>query len=429
VACCPPGHVSADFPAGAPGSLARMRILHAANFVGGTSGGIRTMIGALAHGYAAAGHDVVVLVPGRRDNETVTPYGLRVEIASPRLPRTGGYRLVVDWPAVRRRLERFAPGRVEVSDRLTLARIGTWARRRGVPSVVFSHERLDALLRLYLPLLPVRRVADGWNRRLAGAFGTVVCTTRWARAEFDRIGVANLAQVPLGIDLEGFDPSRRDPAVRQRLARGSEVIVGAAVRLSPDKHPELLVSTLRELRSRGVNARLVVAGDGPERAGLERAAAGLPVTFLGFLHQRDELATLLASVDVVMAPGPYETFGLAALEAMASGTPVVAPTSGALPELVVPGSGLTAARDPVAMADAVERALGIRSCDPLGPRRRAEEFSWAVHRGRDARRARPRSVRRSGRTGVPGTKLVGTGDPCAVTVWQRGHLPHARCPA
>jgi alpha-1,6-mannosyltransferase len=353
-----------------------VRILHAANFVGGTSGGIRTMMRALEHGYAAAGHEVVTVVPGRRDAETATPYGLRVEIAAPRVPRTGGYRVVVDWPAVLRRLKRFAPERVEVSDRLTLSRIGTWARRHDVPSVVFSHERLDALLGLHLPRLPVRRIADTWNRRLAEAFGTVVCTTHWSRAEFDRIGARNLAQVPLGIDLDAFNPARRDNTLRQRLGQGSQVVVGAAVRLSPEKRPDLLVSTLRELHDRGVPVRLVVAGDGPERAELERVAAGLPVTFLGFLHERDELAALLASVDVVIAPGPYETFGLAALEAMASGTPVVAPTAGALPELVVPRSGVTAAPEPAALADAVLRALDIRHTDPLGPRSRAEEFSW-----------------------------------------------------
>ena len=81
---------------------------------------------------------------------------------------------------------------------------------------------------------------------------------------------------------------------------------------------------------------LVVAGDGPLRARLERAArrASLPVRFAGFVTDPKELAILLASADVVIAPGPVETFGLAALEALACGTPVVVSAASALPEVV-----------------------------------------------------------------------------------------------
>src|SRR5262249_32056107 len=74
----------------------------------------------------------------------------------------------------------------------------------------------------------------------------------------------------------------------------------------------------------------------------ERQAAGTaqPVTFTGFIPSRTAVATLLATADVVLAPGPVETFGLAALEALACGTPVVVSGSGALPE-GIGGAGAT----------------------------------------------------------------------------------------
>ena len=68
---------------------------------------------------------------------------------------------------------------------------------------------------------------------------------------------------------------------------------------------------------------LVVAGDGSRRAALAYRAARLPVRFAGHIADRAAVAALLASADVVLAPGPVETFGLAALEALACGTPVV----------------------------------------------------------------------------------------------------------
>jgi alpha-1,6-mannosyltransferase len=355
-----------------------VRILQAANFVAPHSGGIKTMLTHLAHGYADAGHEVVMLVPGPRNATVAERYGRRIEIAAPEVPFSAGYRMITRWSAVEDVLAAVAPDRVEVSDRFTLAKIGPWARRHGIGSVVFSHERLDAILRFHLGrALPTRRVADRWNRRLAASFDDVVCTTRWAAGEFIRIGTRNLTHVPLGIDLDTFHPARRDPSVRAELAQGADVVIVAAVRLSPEKRPDLLIPMVDQLTRREVNVRLVVCGDGAVRDLVEEQARARPVTMAGFVSDRGRLATILASADVVVAPGPYETFGLAALEALASGTPVVASSSGALPELVRDGSGRTAPPDPALMADAVIEVIREGTVARHAARRRAERFSWS----------------------------------------------------
>ena len=90
---------------------------------------------------------------------------------------------------------------------------------------------------------------------------------------------------------------------------------------------------------------LVVAGDGSRRAALAYRAARLPVRFAGHITDRDDVAALLASADVAVAPGPVETFGLAALEALACGTPVVVNDASALPE-VVGDAGMAVRGDP-----------------------------------------------------------------------------------
>jgi alpha-1,6-mannosyltransferase len=183
--------------------------------------------------------------------------------------------------------------------------------------------------------------------------------------------------VPLGVDLREFTPQRRDPAVRDDLARGAGTLMVHCGRLSPEKHVERSVDTVAELHESGYDVRLVIAGDGPRRDALERRAAGLPVTFLGFVSSRPQVATLLAAADVALAPGPHETFGLAALEALASGTPVVVSASSALREIVAPGCGAAVDDHAPAFASAVTDLLSDPEADRrAAARARAEEFPW-----------------------------------------------------
>lgn len=357
-----------------------MRIVALANFYGPRSGGLRTVLHHLGAGYVAAGHEVVLVVPGPRGTDQMMPSGVRrITLSAPKIPYTGGYR-AVDPCRVRALLERLRPDRIEVSDRLTLRGMGRWASKHGVPSVVISHERLDRLLRQsLLPGPAARRLADWANRRMAASYDTVVCTTAFAREEFDRIGSRNVVQVPLGVDLAMFAPSARNAALRASLARGADGMLVHCGRLSPEKHVERSIDTIAELHESGHRVRLIIAGDGPRRGALEQRAAGLPVTFLGFVRQRSDLATLLATSDVSLAPGPHETFGLAALEALASGTPVVVSRSSALREIIRPNCGAAVADAAPAFAHGVTRLLEApEPARRAAARARAEQFPWPV---------------------------------------------------
>lgn len=355
-----------------------MRIAQVANFYGPRSGGLRTALHRLGVGYRAAGHDSLLIVPGPTTEVSEQPWGTVVTIASPRLPRSGGYRVITDVDAVVSHLHGFGTDRLEVSDRLTLRSLGWWARSEGIPSVFWAHERVDGVLRAHGGrFVPARRMADRWNTATARRFDRIVATTSYAAEEFTRIGVET-QRIPLGVDLQFFRPDRRDQQVRERyLEPNLDVLVVSCTRLSREKRPDLAWETLRELRRRGVSARLVVAGAGPMLDEAQAAARHLPMTVLGHVSDRDELATLLASADVVIQPGPIETFGLAALEALASGTPVVASRTSALREIVRGAAGHAAPPTPRALAEAVRAVLG-RPQDGCrrAARNRAAEFPW-----------------------------------------------------
>ncbi|MFJ8084709.1 glycosyltransferase [Streptomyces sp. NPDC096205] len=356
-----------------------LRIVRLANFVAPASGGLRTALRELGKGFRAAGHEPVLVVPGERHTDQQTEQGRVITLPGPLLPGTGGYRVLTDKRRVAGLLEELAPDRLEVSDRTTLRWTGRWARRARVPSVMVSHETADGVLRTWgVPEGLSRRAADALNVRTAHVYSKVVCTTEFAEREFVRIGARNVVRAPLGVDLTSRHPALRSPALRARYARVDETLLVMCSRLSVEKRPGTALDALEALLRRGVPAVLVVAGDGPLRARLEQRArdGGLPVTFLGHVSDGGLLGALQASADVCLAPGPAETFGLAALEALACGTPVAVSAASALPE-VVGSAGETAADHGEAFADAVAALL-----DRPGPERReaararAECFGW-----------------------------------------------------
>jgi alpha-1,6-mannosyltransferase len=365
-----------------------MKIVRLANYVGPRSGGMRTALRELGAGYLAAGHEPVLVVPGRRSGDEQTAQGRVITRYGPVVPFTGGYRALLPRRRLGALLTELRPDRLEVSDRTTLRWTGRWAREHGIPAVMVSHESLTGLLSLPADVSGMSRwrsrllsnmatgIADALNRRSVRDYRRIVCTTQWAAAEFERIGAPNLTRLPLGVDLELFSPERYSDTARDCHAAQEQTLLVHCGRLSVEKKPHRSIAALAGLRAAGVDAVLVVAGDGPLRARLERAARrrSLPVTFAGFVTDPKQLATLLASADAVVAPGPVETFGLAALEALACGTPVVVSADSALPE--VAGTAGVAVRGE-------DFAAGVRELlarDPIvrraAARARAEQFGW-----------------------------------------------------
>ncbi|WP_306214617.1 glycosyltransferase [Actinoplanes sp. RD1] len=351
-----------------------MRIVRLANFVTERSGGLRTALRELGTGYRLAGHDPVLIHPGVSYTSTETEQGLVITLPGPEVPGMGGYRVLLDRRRLADTLRGLRPDHLEVSDRSTLRWVGRWARRYGIPSTMVSHESLDGLLRL---LGPFGRLADRLNARTAAEFDRIVATTSWAAAEFERLGVRDVVRVPLGVDLDRFHPSLHDPLLRRHWAAPRDVLLVHCGRLSAEKSPGLSLDAVEALRASGVPAVLVIAGGGPLRPQLQASAAarGLPARFIGHVGNRQRVAALLATADVVLAPGPVETFGLSALEALASGTPTVVHARSALPE-VVGGAGLGAVDGESFARAAVE--LLARPDRRTAARARASMFPWSA---------------------------------------------------
>jgi alpha-1,6-mannosyltransferase len=347
-----------------------VRIAQLANFVGPTSGGMRRAIDQLGQRYVAAGHERLLIIPGPEDRVTESASGIVAQVHGVRV--SGGYRIILAMGGVLKALEQFTPTSVEVSDKWTLAGIGPWAQRRGVGSILFSHERLDDMASDFLRL-PVRPLVHLRNRALAKDFDRVVVTTHYSAGEWAQTS-ARLVTVPLGVDVETFQP----PA--ERSEPGAVIRLIHAGRMSREKYPQLAIAAAAELHRRGAQVELTVAGTGPHLAWLREQAEEAPVRFLGYVDGRDELARLYGAADISLSVAPTETFGLAVLEALACGTPVVTADQGGARELVDDSCAEWGAARASALADAVQRLHTRLVADPYAlrqaARHRAELYSW-----------------------------------------------------
>lgn len=350
-----------------------MHIAQIANFHSPVSGGIRIALAALASEYTAAGHRVTQILPGPTNRVERDGAVTIVRIRGPVIPGLGGYRMVLDRRSVGMTVEHLRPDILELSDRTTMLAAADVARGIGVPTVLISHERLADVVGHVLPAggRAVRAVVRRHNQRVLQRVDAVVCASGFAADEYVGVGGAPVIRIPLGVDLERFRPS----PIGERCSGSGSLRLASVVRLSPEKDPDLPVQVLAELVRRGRPATLDIAGTGPLAGDLARAGRGLPVTFHGHLADRAAVARILSAADVAIAPGPNETFGLAALEALACGTPVVVPDRGALSELVQPPIGESCPSDPVSMADAVERLAEIGEREAC--RAEAERFPWS----------------------------------------------------
>ena len=287
--------------------------------------------------------------------------------------------------------------------------------RLGFPLVTTIHHPITVDRRLELRAAPdwKRRMAiRRWyaftrmQRRVARRLPTVLTVSGSSREEIVRdLGVRpqRVHVVPIGADTRVFAP---DPSVAEVPGR----IVTTASADVPLKGLLYLVEALAKVRTEWPDAHLVVVGKpapgGPVAAALENHGLEQAVRFTSGISDR-ELAALLCSAQIACVPSLYEGFSLPAAEAMATGTPLVATTGGAIPEVAGPDGETCLAVPPAdagALAVALGRLLGDeelrRRLGAAGRERVLRRFTWeqaargTVEHYREAlRRHRSRAAR------------------------------------
>jgi glycosyltransferase involved in cell wall biosynthesis len=247
------------------------------------------------------------------------------------------------------------------------------SRVTGVPLVLTEHS-WPATLRLERPVEGrlAREAISGAAVRLAVSEPLAVAYRDLTGLEFE--------VVPNAVDLDFFDPESAEPADADGVVRFA--LVGRLVPRA--KGVDVALEAAAALRHTGRPWHIDIIGDGVERVALERRAGELGlaplVTFRGYLT-RAEIRQQLVRTDFLLAPSRWETFGVAAIEAMAMGVPVIASNTGGLATTVTPQTGvLVEPGDAVSLATAMREAIeGRLAFDPSVVR-----ASVAVRFGADA---------------------------------------------
>ncbi|MGQ0542289.1 MAG: glycosyltransferase [Blastocatellia bacterium] len=358
-----------------------LKSVHITNYYHRNSGGISTSYNNLMAAAERHKRFVRLIVPGETDSvEEVNDYAKIYFVTAKFSPLFDKrYRIIMPWQymvkdsIIRRILLAEMPYMIEVTDKYTLSVLGVLIRtnnfkKLGRPMLVhFSCERMDDNVGSFLSR---GRFGKWFARRVIGnytmpSFDYHIANSTYTADEFfestdakanprrsrrffnicwrffkatrlpyqDRIRVC-----PRGVDSVLFTPEKKSGNVKREMfesAGGSEksVILLYAGRISPEKNIDLLVNMMKILASdTNHDFRLLVAGAGPQSNWLklqtEKYFPG-KIVQLGHLD-KEKLSDFYANADIFVHPNPHEPFGIAPLEAMASGVPTLAPNAGGI---------------------------------------------------------------------------------------------------
>ena len=312
----------------------RLTFCDIAMFYCQTGGGIRTYYNAKLDWFRRQDrHRYVLVVPGAHSStRSITPLVRVVEARGVSVTsRPGGYRLFVDLPYVRSTLRESRPDVLEAGDSWVSGPLALGLRQSNrAPRVVSSFFHADPIPTYVEPALRrlrSGRLAEGLTAltdrlfwRLQARYDATMTSSACLADRLRKGGATNVRCTPFGVDAIFFEAgSRRRTTDRPRRL----LYVG---RLDRDKQVDLILAALPRLLD-DRDLVVTIAGTGAFRSRFE-ASAHPRLRYVGYVSDRAALAELYADHDILLAPGGYETFGLAALEAAAAGLVIVGPDRG-----------------------------------------------------------------------------------------------------
>ena len=310
----------------------------------------------------------VLIVPGAKTSVKANGRSRVYTIRSPIVSRTAQYRALLNLRAVEEILKQEQPDVIESADPYQLGwkalRVGRALR---VPVIGFYHSHFsEAYVRKSATLLGktatrrVMRLSRAYVRKLYNQHAATVVASEPLGRVLREWGVHNVLVLSLGVNTEIFRPdgSGTDAIRRSLGVHSGQNLLLYVGRLAKEKNTATLLRAFRSLQQRRPNDfHLLVIGDGPDRIHLRNTQLRTRnLSWIRYCADPCELACFYRAADLFVHPGVQETFGLAALECQACGTPVVGIRGSYMDNVICHDQDSWAVENnPAALANAIEQ--------------------------------------------------------------------------
>jgi len=292
--------------------------------------GVVTRLSRTLEQLAALGHEALIFAPHRPPESYAGHRVVRVPSVAFK-PWYPELMLGLPRPRLGRELDRFVPDLVHVVNPVVLGLWGTAiAKQRNLPLLASYHTDLPQYaVHLKLPLL--RPLSKAFLRDVHNQAHVNLCTSSPMVNSARGLGIKRVRLWPKAVDTGVYHPDNASAAMRARLSGGEpeKPLMIYAGRLSLEKRLDWLYAPITRIPG----VRLAIIGSGPAEPSLRERFRGTPTVFTGYLRGA-ELAAAYASADVFAFPSDTETLGFVAMEAMASGVPVVGARAGGVPDVI-----------------------------------------------------------------------------------------------
>jgi glycosyltransferase involved in cell wall biosynthesis len=387
----------------------KTRTLHLTNCFHPTSGGIKTFYNKMLETAEKTGRRMTLVVPGTENGLAgATEFTKIFTIRAPRSPLADNrYRIILPssyllpWAgSVSRILRDERPDLIEICDKYTLNWMGGLFRKGFIPGirrpvlVGLTMERMDDNVSIFIHSgNSARRFCRFYLRyHYIPMFDHHIAISNYTAEELNAAMAEKHRRPvwirPLGVDTIASSCTGPSNGFREKLVRelgldGSPRLLLYAGRVSHEKKMPLLLDMMKELAQSGCGRyRLVVAGDGPlmpmMRRESEKTIPGF-VKYLGHVDDKSYLTSLYTHCDAFVHPNPREPFGIAPLEAMGYGLPLVVPNAGGVLAYATPDNSWIANPDGKSFAAAVRSLFknpGLRKEKTERARKMAEKYRW-----------------------------------------------------